>query len=98
MSEFKSQVIQTALRTGRCMTQAEVAAANSEFIAWADKEITDLRAEMEVRVEQIHEKCGQLDQARQIITDLVEYAECNDPGNPHIGKAKRFLSGGKENA
>ncbi|MBB20239.1 MAG: hypothetical protein CMP20_12370 [Rickettsiales bacterium] len=34
-------------------------------------------------------------QARQIITDLVEYAECNDPGNPHIGRAKGFLSGGE---
>ncbi|WP_375191854.1 hypothetical protein [Marinobacter sp.] len=93
MSEFKSQVIQTALRTGRCMTQAEVAAANSEFIEWADKEITDLRAEMEIRVEQIHEKCRQLDQARQIITELVEYAECNDPGNPHLARAKGFIGG-----
>lgn len=37
----------------------------------------------------------ELDQARQIITDLVEYAECNDPGNPHIGKAKGFLGGGE---
>lgn len=37
----------------------------------------------------------ELDQARQIITDLVEYAECNDPGNPHIGKAKDFIAGGK---
>lgn len=35
-----------------------------------------------------------IDQARQIIAELVEYAECNDPGNPHIGKAKGFLSGG----
>ena len=32
-------------------------------------------------------------EARQIITDLVEYAEQNDPGNPHIGRAKGFLSG-----
>ena len=32
--------------------------------------------------------------ARQIITDLIEYAECNDPGNPHLGRAKGFLSGG----
>ena len=37
----------------------------------------------------------QLKEARQIITDLVEYAECNDPGNPHIGRAKGFLSGGE---
>lgn len=34
-----------------------------------------------------------LKQARQIITDLIEYAECNDPGNPHIAKAKGFLIG-----
>ncbi|WP_138438528.1 hypothetical protein [Marinobacter alexandrii] len=33
-------------------------------------------------------------EARQIIADLVEYAERNDPGNPHIGKAKGLLSGG----
>lgn len=104
MSEFKSQVIQTALRTGRCMTQAEVAAANSEFIAWADKEITDLRAEMEVRVEQIHEKCGQLDQARKIITELVAFCEQPDivaatdgafDPDATIQAAKRFLSGGE---
>ena len=37
----------------------------------------------------------ELDQASQIITDLVEYAEQNDPGNPHIGRAKGFLSGGE---
>lgn len=36
----------------------------------------------------------QILEARQIITDLVEYAEQNDPGNPHIGRAKGFLSGG----
>lgn len=38
---------------------------------------------------------GELEQARQIITDLVEYAEQNDPGCPHIGRAKGFLSGDK---
>ena len=37
------------------------------------------------------------DQARQIITELVEYAECNDPGNPHIVRAKGFLSGESDN-
>ena len=36
-----------------------------------------------------------LKRARQIITDLVEHAEQNDPGNPHIGRAKGFLSGGE---
>lgn len=35
-----------------------------------------------------------IDQARQIIANLVEYSECNDPGNPHLGRAKGFLSGG----
>jgi hypothetical protein len=39
---------------------------------------------------------GELDQARQIITDLVEYAECNDPGNPHLARAKGFLDGGRD--
>lgn len=39
----------------------------------------------------------ELKQARQIITDLVEYAECNDPGNPHLARAKGFLSGGDSN-
>lgn len=34
--------------------------------------------------------------ARIILRDLVEYAECNDPGNPHLKKAKGFLSGGDE--
>lgn len=36
---------------------------------------------------------GEVEQARQIIADLIEYAECNDPGCPHIGRAKGFLSG-----
>jgi hypothetical protein len=43
----------------------------------------------------ISQSAMRLDQARQIITDLVQYAECNDPGNPHIGRAKGFLSGGE---
>lgn len=43
------------------------------------------RDEMEVK----------LSKARQIITDLVEYAEQNDPGCPHLAKAKGFLSGGE---
>lgn len=34
-------------------------------------------------------------EARQIIADLVEYAEQNDPGCPHIGRAKGFIAGGK---
>lgn len=38
---------------------------------------------------------AEIDQARQIITDLVEYAEQNDPGCPHLAKAKGFLSGGE---
>ena len=36
---------------------------------------------------------AELDQARQIITDLVEYAECNDPKSPHLARAQRFLIG-----
>lgn len=43
----------------------------------------------------IAQSAMRLDQARQIITDLVEYAECNDPGNPHLARAKGFLSGGE---
>lgn len=31
--------------------------------------------------------------AKRIIAELVEYAECNDPGNPHTGRAKAFLEG-----
>lgn len=34
----------------------------------------------------------ELQQARQIITDLVEYAEQNDPACPHISKSKEFLA------
>ena len=34
-------------------------------------------------------------EARQIIADLVGHAECNDPGSPHIARAKGFLSGGE---
>lgn len=30
-------------------------------------------------------------EARKIIAGLLEYAECNDPGCPHIGAAKGFL-------
>lgn len=41
------------------------------------------------------ERSYQIERARQIITDLVEYAEQNDPGCPHIGRAKGFLSGGE---
>lgn len=37
----------------------------------------------------------ELDQSRKIIAHLVEYAEQNDPGNPHIAQAKGFLSGGE---
>ena len=40
---------------------------------------------------------AELKQARQIIIDLAQYAECNDPGNPHIGRANGFLSGGDSN-
>ena len=32
-------------------------------------------------------------EARQIITDLVEYAEQNDPGCPHIGRATTIVTG-----
>ena len=46
--------------------------------------------------EWLDEERAELNQARQIITDLVKYAECNDPGNPHIGRAKGFLSGGDQ--
>ena len=31
--------------------------------------------------------------ARQILRDLTEYAECNDPNNPHLSRVKGFLSG-----
>lgn len=41
-------------------------------------------------------RSAQVEEARQIITDLVEYAECNDPGNPHLARAKGFLSGESE--
>lgn len=37
-----------------------------------------------------------LKEAKKIITDLVEYAEQNDPGCPHIGRAKGFLGGGDQ--
>lgn len=37
-------------------------------------------------------------EARDIIEALVEYAECNDPGNPNLGRAKRFLSGGEHDS
>lgn len=42
---------------------------------------------------QMARRSFQAEQARQIIADLLDYAECNDPGNPHIEKAKGFLSG-----
>lgn len=38
----------------------------------------------------ILEQRDKITEARQIIADLVEYAEQNDPGNPHIGRAKGF--------
>jgi hypothetical protein len=28
---------------------------------------------------------------------MVEYAECNDPGNPYLSQAQALLSAGKEN-
>ena len=34
--------------------------------------------------------------ARKILRDMVDYAECNDPGNPHLARAKGFLSGGEQ--
>ncbi len=32
--------------------------------------------------------------AELLIEGLLEYAECNDPGSPYIGKAKAFLGQG----
>lgn len=62
--------------------------------AMQGRHINSVEAKL-IQAEWIHWAQGELNQARQIIADLVEYAECNDPGNPHIGKAKGFLSGGE---
>ena len=36
-------------------------------------------------------------QWRVVMRGMVEYAECNDPGNPYLDQAKALLSAGKEN-
>jgi hypothetical protein len=48
-----------------------------------------------IRQQMQRERDREITEARQIITDLVEYVECNDPGNPHLARAKGFLSGGE---
>jgi hypothetical protein len=35
-------------------------------------------------------------QWRVVMRGMVEYAECNDPGNPYLDQAKALLSAGKE--
>lgn len=65
----------------------------------------DLENRLNFRIERSQKACGVLRnpvaaadmiiEARQIIADLVEYAEQNDPGCPHIARAKGFLSGGE---
>lgn len=50
----------------------------------------------ELQSETIEQAAGKIEKARQIIADLVEYAECNDPGNPNLERAKGFLSGGEK--
>ena len=34
-------------------------------------------------------------QWRVVMRGMVEYAECNDPGNPYLDQAKALLSAGK---
>ena len=36
-------------------------------------------------------------QWRAVMRGMVEYAECNDPGNPYLSQAQALLSAGKEN-
>jgi hypothetical protein len=35
-------------------------------------------------------------QWKVVMRGMVEYAECNDPGNPYLDQAKTLLSAGKE--
>ena len=34
-------------------------------------------------------------QWRVVMRGMIEYAECNDPGNPYLDQAKALLSAGK---
>jgi hypothetical protein len=36
-------------------------------------------------------------QWRVVMRGMIEYAECNDPGNPYLPQAQALLSAGKEN-
>jgi hypothetical protein len=36
-------------------------------------------------------------QWRAVMRRMIERAECNDPGNPHLPQAQAMLSAGKEN-
>lgn len=46
MSEFKSEIAEQAKRLNRSLTNGEVAAINAEYVRWADKEISVLRADL----------------------------------------------------